>query len=767
MPDLREVVLDVANQEDGTEVRLRVALLPTVDAEEPIARLLDLRGVAARDEALEPVQLLEGAEYRYEFLGKLVARGMSTDRPEVLEPDDDTGRTGRLRPGLYTGSMRIKVFRDAREIGIAAFEVRSRKLDYLTDYRRMLSDVAEVATEAVMERFAASEQTFTPAETGDPLTLYQRFAFLQSLLSHDAFQAALHRILNRPYEEWKTTEELRSSGQGVRSGSQLSRQLSSPGRRLHWPESPLGIDVPAAIRRTRTEATLDNVPNRFVKFALTGWREVVQRLYDAMSRLAPSAAVSRGLRESQALLDSLDALLGEELFREVGDLRVFPSGNQALQKREGYRDIFRAYVQFEVAAQLSWRGGEDVYEAGQRDVATLYEYWAYIKLAQIIARVCDSPFDFSSLLSPGRDGISLELRRGAQSSLTCGASRLGRQLKMTTWYNRRFGKSIVGREGSWTTGMQPDISIKVEVNTSNLELYEPVWIHFDAKYRLEKIGEVFEGPVLNHSQTGKPPEQDEYEAPTAGPKRDDLNKMHAYRDAIRSSAGAYILYPGDEKRRPYRAFHEILPGLGAFPLHPSVSGDADGVGEIQAFLNDILDHVADQASQHERARWWQERVYGSKGSQLGLPAVPFLTKPPADARVLVGFVKSEEHLAWIHQSGYYNLRADERRGSVQRALLDSDLLLLWGDGLGERVELWRIAGTVEAFSGTDLQALDYPEPGGKRYYCLRLMDLIPSTAYAGRDRWWIEGVLAETNPTANYGAPASLAWSQVQHTPPG
>ena len=34
MPDLREVVLDVAKPEDRTEVRLRVALLPTGDGAE-------------------------------------------------------------------------------------------------------------------------------------------------------------------------------------------------------------------------------------------------------------------------------------------------------------------------------------------------------------------------------------------------------------------------------------------------------------------------------------------------------------------------------------------------------------------------------------------------------------------------------------------------------------------------------------------------------------------------------------------------------------
>jgi len=33
-----------------------------------------------------------------------------------------------------------------------------------------------------------------------------------------------------------------------------------------------------------------------------------------------------------------------------------------------------------VASKLSWQGGDDVYGAGQRDVATLYEYWAFLSL---------------------------------------------------------------------------------------------------------------------------------------------------------------------------------------------------------------------------------------------------------------------------------------------------------------------------------------------------------------------------------------------------
>ena len=84
-------------------------------------------------------------------------------------------------PVFTTGAMRLRAFGMGGELGVTALEVRSRKLDYLTDYRRMLSDIADVTSEAIMDRFAASEQTFIPAHTGDALTLYQRFAFLQSL----------------------------------------------------------------------------------------------------------------------------------------------------------------------------------------------------------------------------------------------------------------------------------------------------------------------------------------------------------------------------------------------------------------------------------------------------------------------------------------------------------------------------------------------------------------------------------------------------------
>src|SRR5262249_10615227 len=153
-------------------------------------------------------------------------------------------------------------------------------------------------------------------------------------------------------------------------------------------------------------------PNRFVRFALERWRSIVAATRDALLRETESQQVARGLRESTAMLEYLDVLLSDPLFREVGSLTGFPRGNPVLQRREGYRDLYEAYIESEVAGKLAWDGGEDVYSAGQRNVATLYEFWVFLQFAQIIGDVCDQDFDPTALVRLGDTGLSLTLRRG-------------------------------------------------------------------------------------------------------------------------------------------------------------------------------------------------------------------------------------------------------------------------------------------------------------------------------------------------------------------
>ena len=82
-------------------------------------------------------------------------------------------------------------------------------------------------------------------------------------------------------------------------------------------------------------------------------------------------------------------------------------------------------------------------------------------------------------------------------------------------------------------------------------------------------------------------------------KNADLLKMHAYKDAIRRTGGAYILYPGTETQKPLKGFHEIIPGLGAFAIKPSSQNN--GVAELGNFIDSVINHLLDRASQREYA----------------------------------------------------------------------------------------------------------------------------------------------------------------------
>ena len=81
--------------------------------------------------------------------------------------------------------------------------------------------------------------------------------------------------------------------------------------------------------------------------------------------------------------------------------------------------------------------------------------------------------------------------------------------------------------------------------------------------------------------------------------------MHAYRDAIRRTAGAYVLYPGnagDGKRfDEFVGFHEVLPGLGAFAVRPRLDGTAEGLDDLRQFLDHVIEHLANRTTARERA----------------------------------------------------------------------------------------------------------------------------------------------------------------------
>ncbi|MBI5278941.1 MAG: DUF2357 domain-containing protein [Burkholderiales bacterium] len=692
------------------------------------------------------IQLIEGEEYRYEWRG--ADTGSLTAEPiEVFNPDDSSGRTGRLRPGLSVGFVEATLFVGSAECAKLEIEVRSRKLSFEDEYRWMLNDVAAKMTEVVMEKFAASELVFEQDVSRDSGTLYQRFEFLQSLLKSERFQLAMHEVLQRPHVNWDEQLERVDLSRGLAGGGTISRQLAKLGLRPADLQTTGGT-LPS-IHRRRTDSTLDTVPNRFVKFALLQWQQVLSDMEDALSNLPQTPAISRGCRELGSAQAAVSDLLRRELFVGVGKLSTFPVDNQVLLRREGYREVFGAFLEFELAALLSWQDSESAFKAGSRDVATLYEYWAFLQLSTVVGRVLGRPFNLASLLIRRRDGLSIDLNKGKEKVISGSTVRFGRELNVDLFFNRTYSYP----HGSWTRSMRPDYSLVIAPAPTEGGPIEAVVLHFDAKYRVEYLKEII-GAADDVVAGDKELDRDI----RGGARRDDLLKMHAYRDAIRRTAGAYVLYPGGDQeisQRPFSEYHELLPGLGAFVLRPTAEGSATGTQQLTQFLEDVIEHLARRLTEHERSRYWLEEVFGRKHPDRSVVS----EGPPRTATVLLGFVKSPEHFVWIRRTKTYNVRAVGRTGGVSAdaSLLHSQLVLLYCPASGE-LQLARVLSDPELLSSEALKATGYPKPGGPSYLCVQI-GFVNATWIAQLSAVQVAAFLATSGHLV--GVPYMTTWGEL------
>lgn len=712
--------------------------------------LIRLNDAAAREQGEEPIQLIEGARYEYEFAGEHFRLDAADGEPgRLIESSHLTGRrhTGFLSTGLNTGRLTLVVRDEGGTLmGTAAVEVRSRKISYRDDYRHMLEDITERCIDLLMELRAPAALRAAPDPGHTPQTLAQRFAFLKALLGSQTFQNALHRIASHPHQRWEPEEITLDTRRGFRPDARALRQLARATRRVQLPEShPLRATItslPERISLYRNVQTEDTPENRFVKFSLQTFSGFLALMSQRLDRA--SAADVRLRNELSALISQLDAALGADVFRGVSPPDMLPLGSPVLQHKEGYREVYQAWLRFDMAARLVWHGGEDMYHAGQRDIATLYEYWVFFKLLDIVTSVfkLDRPAA-TELMEETADGFGLKLKSGEQLGFD-GVTFAGvRPLRARFSYNRSFSRKARQLEGSWTERMRPDYTLSLwpaEFSDQDAEAQElMVHVHFDAKYRIDNIQQLFGRDDAELDPVGATADLNEemLEQKQGRYKRADLLKMHAYRDAIRRTQGAYVLYPGALKKEPWRTYHEILPGLGAFSIKPGQGEEA-----LTRFIRDVVAHVCDRATSRERLSYHVDQVYRVQEGPANYAVLNKLpekdgssgrrTPPLAETHVLVGWYKSDAHLEWILKSRLYNFRMDTERGSLRLKpeVSGAQYLLLHSHKGATSQSLMRVSNEgPRVLSREALKAKGYPGEPSRPFYLV--YDLIQTEGFEG------------------------------------
>lgn len=148
-------------------------------------------------------QLVEGKSYEYGIDAGYHLEG------EVVYSSRLNESTGILQTGNQVGMLSVAVCRGEKWCGEVQLEVRSVKETYREDYRQMLEEITEHSTELLMYCNSPVCQYFEPSPSGDAQILYQRFAFIKSLIDSAEFANAIHQIFSSPVTCWDENKELR------------------------------------------------------------------------------------------------------------------------------------------------------------------------------------------------------------------------------------------------------------------------------------------------------------------------------------------------------------------------------------------------------------------------------------------------------------------------------------------------------------------------------------------------------------------------------
>jgi predicted component of viral defense system (DUF524 family) len=282
----------------------------------------------------------------------------------------------------------------------------------------------------------------------------------------------------------------------------------------------------------------DTSENQFIRYFLEYCEQTALRVL-SLNRSFDKVVTDKAIR----ILNECRSSLSSEFFRGVSSPKNLHTNSTVLSSRSGYSQIFKYYIASLFSLKHVYDDYKSCLSSSLIDVASLYEIWCFYKLSYEIL---------------GRDIVVAEKTSKIKDGKIV-YSTIFKNENYEVGYNQTFS---VSNKGSYSTSLRPDVTVR------NLETSR--FSHFDAKYRVNSYMGADNNEYKNF-------------------KNDDVNKMHAYLDAIYSSDSSVVLYPGfsfkffekGDGAKVVTDFKEEynLFGVGAIPLVPG--------GENKAFSNVI------------------------------------------------------------------------------------------------------------------------------------------------------------------------------------
>lgn len=408
----------------------------------------------------------EGVEYVLSFPGTCspaVARRLGDLGGDLVQPD-----TGILAFGNFVGRT---------ELAGAVIKVVSTKIG-ADGVSRILQEVSELASSLVFGWRSPIGFAAVGDASHHPPVPYHQLQFLRHVMLSEPpgrrlqdWLAAIERSPTRRFAPERPVvapdRVRRLDHRSVQSiFSRLDRLVPVPAgvalaqnglaRALTFGE-PAKVHFPDKIAAPRGRLSYDTPENRFVKHVIGECLALVYRFID--HPLLHAGLLS----DCRLMLGILEQAAANSFLAEAGQLSGFHAPSQALAKADGYRETFGFWTDLTRHVSLPRSPAEAARLLEGRDMATLYEYWVFVKILEAMIGV-----------TGGTPTMRPEIWRDEMGdSLAIGLS-TGLKPNITIRFNPTFTRAS---DTAYSTPLRPDVVVEVA----------GVRYIFDAKYRLDRF----------------------------------------------------------------------------------------------------------------------------------------------------------------------------------------------------------------------------------------------------------------------------------------
>lgn len=399
--------------------------------------------------------------------------------------------------------------------------------------------------------YLESPTAFSVTESDEPINELFAYHYLRSNRERiiGAFETVLRKIKRKLVveEEWLRPDEVSEvTLETMLSIVQHPEHLAPAGEGVLVAEYLNGY-APTRVLGFRKYESFDTPENRFAKHflgILIEWSERVINAFESEKNEKKTDNKKKAdLKPIRELLEELEFIRSDGVWAEIGNMTLFPYTSQTLLKGDGYRDLLELYREFTAYSPFF----EELQKAiDNRDIAKLYEYWAFFRLVEELDEIL------------GKKNLRIVVTPAGELSESGDV-----YAQFDNGWRLYYNKRLTSQKWSYSVTLRPDFSLFRNGKLIGV---------FDAKFKLDVVDEPKEIEDFDK-------EDEEAERSgnyTTWAKLEDIYKMHAYRDAL-GCRFAVVLYPG---RRS--VFFDVNNGRlsESFDFSSLLSRDLKGVGYI-------------------------------------------------------------------------------------------------------------------------------------------------------------------------------------------